>query len=374
MPGRTLLLLLAAAAAAAGVAEALHAYGHAYSRPADFSDEEIRQVADRFEIFTVEKGCAVQKYGPQSSTAATIGTAKRIKRLDSHVKVLMYWNAAINYAMYECEADVQPSWLIPGAGHHKQSYYNYSVPAFRDWWVKCAVDAVRGSSGLLDGLFLDATPKVADGQCFTAGPLAQRYWNEMVDQIRSRLGAAAVVIDNGFFLAGKYPHALQLAGESAWSHSGTTYTESIAGVGRWAAPPLPTELEQAVEHLEWVANAADSHPTLTMIGHGNIESNATDTGHLSPEFEFGLAKYMLVTHSISRGWFLANSGYSIDGGLLSQPKSVFTEAGVGCGEPTASFVRPDPKGYILTRSFQHGTVTVDVKAGTGRIRCGTQKH
>ena len=106
--GHLLLRLLTGAVAAAHVADALHAYGHAYSRPADFTDEEIRQVADRFEIFTVEKGSAAQKYGPRSSTAATIGTAKRIKALDSHVKVLMYWNAAIHYDMYECETEVQP--------------------------------------------------------------------------------------------------------------------------------------------------------------------------------------------------------------------------------------------------------------------------
>eukprot|EP01043_Picozoa_sp_COSAG02_P052415 COSAG02_NODE_5642_length_4160_cov_2.781335_4_plen_104_part_00 len=86
-------------------------------------------------------------------------------------------------------------------------------------------------------------------------------------------------------------------------------------------------------------------------------------------FEFGLAKYMLVTYSMSNGWFLANSGYSIDGGLLQQPESVYTGAGVGCGEPTASFVRPDSKGYLLTRKFEHGTVSVNVKAGTGRISC-----
>lgn len=338
---RLLLLLTAAVGGLPGV-RALHAYGHAYSRPADFTDEQIRQVAERFEVFTVEKGCAAQKYGPRSSTAATIGTAKRIKALASGVKVLMYWNAAIHYDMYECEAEVQPSWLIPGAGGHKQAYYNYSVPAFRNWWVKCAVDAVLGSSGLLNGVFLDATPKVADGQCSTAGPLAQRYWNEvrlagtfslashslshtnlnspcaeqMVDQIRSHLGAAAVVIDNGFYLAGKYPHALRLAGESAWEHSGTAYTESVAGIGAWAAPPLPTELEQAIEHLGWIANASAAHPTLRMIGHGNIQTNTTvDTagGPLDPLFEFGLAKYMLVTSSMANGWFLANSGYSIDG-------------------------------------------------------------
>ena len=56
-----------------------------------------------------------------------------------------------HYNMYECEASVQPSWVIPGPNGHAESYYNYSVPEFRTWWVKCAVDAVTGSQTLLDG-------------------------------------------------------------------------------------------------------------------------------------------------------------------------------------------------------------------------------
>ena len=39
-------------------AHALHAYGHAYSRPDDFTDTEIASIASRFEVFTVEKSTA----------------------------------------------------------------------------------------------------------------------------------------------------------------------------------------------------------------------------------------------------------------------------------------------------------------------------
>jgi hypothetical protein len=39
------------------------------------------------------------------------------------------------------------------------------------------------------------------------------------------------VIDNGFFLAGKYPHNKQLAGADAWVHTGTSYAESMSSIG-----------------------------------------------------------------------------------------------------------------------------------------------
>ena len=36
---------------------ALHAYGHAYSRPDDFTPAQLAEVASRFPIFTVRPSC-----------------------------------------------------------------------------------------------------------------------------------------------------------------------------------------------------------------------------------------------------------------------------------------------------------------------------
>ena len=67
-----MLAVLAAAvliSAVPGTAGALHAYGHAFSRPDDFTHSQIAAVASRFEIFTVEKGTAENHYGRRSSIA-----------------------------------------------------------------------------------------------------------------------------------------------------------------------------------------------------------------------------------------------------------------------------------------------------------------
>ena len=67
-----MLLVLAAAlliSAVPGTTGALHAYGHAFSRPDDFTHSQIAAVASRFEIFTVEKGTAENHYGRRSSIA-----------------------------------------------------------------------------------------------------------------------------------------------------------------------------------------------------------------------------------------------------------------------------------------------------------------
>ena len=121
MKKQTLALVLAWAACAQPGTLALHAYGHAYSRPNDFSTAQYAALAADFEVFTVEKEHAKAVYGNASrpapfnsnSIAASVGTARNIKAVNSSVKVLMYWNAALHFNFYECEADVQPSWLSP---------------------------------------------------------------------------------------------------------------------------------------------------------------------------------------------------------------------------------------------------------------------
>lgn len=62
---------------------------------------------------------------------ATVGTARKLKVVQTHIyihisshafmvqainssiRVLMYWNSALHYNMYECESQVQPSWIHP---------------------------------------------------------------------------------------------------------------------------------------------------------------------------------------------------------------------------------------------------------------------
>jgi len=337
--------------------DAPHAYGHAFSRPHDFTDDQIRSIAERFEIFTVEKKTGQNKYGPKSSLAATIGTAQRIKDINSNVKVLMYWNAAIHWNFYECESEVQESWLVKPKPRRGKPYYDYSEPAFREWWVQCAINSIQNSEGMLDGLFLDATPKVVSRRNGVNDPqVAQDLWLTMVSQIREALGESAILVNNGFFLGGRDPTRTKLAGDWAWVGSGTTYIESLS---------KRTSPEREIFHMRWIADASAANPSLRMIGRGDMSAGQVDD---DPVFKFGLAKFLLVCASVKDSWFLATKNYDINvnGGQLQQPTSVYLE-GVGCGEPTASFVQHD---FVLSRSFEHGTVTVDIEAGTGSISCG----
>lgn len=117
---RTFSILAFVALQMFDVCYSLNAYGHAFSRPSDFTPAEYAQIARFFPIFTVEKDHAQAVYGNATASApfntnsyaATVGTAKKIKDLNESVRVLMYWNAALHYNFYECESEVQPQWLL----------------------------------------------------------------------------------------------------------------------------------------------------------------------------------------------------------------------------------------------------------------------
>lgn len=375
----------------------LNAYGHAYSRPNDFTANEYDLIGRKFSIFTVEKDHAASLYGNASapkpfktnSIAASRGTARKIKAVNSSVKVLMYWNAALHFDFYECEAEVLPAWIMPNKKANGVPFYNYSVPAFREWWVACAVNAITGSDGLLDGLFLDATPKIAaqDGntlmemESLPAKVQPHVLWNNMdewgamVDKVREALGPDAILIDNGFYQTKSDGH---LAGEDAWVHTGMSYTESMASVGG-----AGDTASFGMELLLWVASVASrpENAKRILVGHGSISTAAGGAGNVNSKgdgkdddddeaFMFGLAKYMLVTRSMANGWFIANNGsYSITGGLLDQPTAPYEGNGVGCGEPVE--LVKQISSATLSRKFEHGTVVVNLNTSTASISCNT---
>jgi len=351
--------------------DALNAYGHAFSRPNDFTEAQYRAIASNFTVFTVEKATAAAIYGngtnppfKTNSIAASIGVARKLKAINPRIKVLMYWNSALFFNFYECESEVQNSWLIKNPNPAKTvPFYNYAVPEFRNWWVRCAVQSVKGSNGTLDGLFLDATPRVAE-----KGHISE--WGQMVDSIRKQLGEQVILIENGFYLAGGRK---ELSGLDEWRHSGSLYAESLANYGGEKVP-----IATGIKYLQWLSSANAKFPQAGpnkphFIGHGHVHGHLSGTAagllQNDTEFQFGLCKYLMVTSSVRYGWFIANNGYGIDQGLLEQPASVYDgDDGIGCGEPTAPFKQLNAN--VLVRAFERGTVRLNFLAETCKIDCG----
>ena len=336
-------------------------YGHAFSAPGDFSPAQYAYIADACPLFTVEKRHAYAVYGNASapaasparynSIAASIGTARRIKALRASAKVLMYWNAALHWNFYECEADVRAAWLLAPSHGLAVPSYNYASAGFRAWWVACAVGALRNSSGALDGLFVDALPKLSwPGQPANAYAL----WGEMLDALRAAVPGAFVIINADY----DSPSGAVIANASALlAHADAVYAESMSGIDSPAAAAAPANTIAYLRFLE-TSSAAAAAAGKRFAGHGLL--NASDAAR---SFTFGLALFLMVTPDPSTTFFLANDGYEVDQGLLAP----HAEYALAFGAPRAPFTAA---GAVLTRVFENATVVADLAARSATIVMG----
>lgn len=336
-------------------------YGHAFGvPPGDFSSEEYTFIAGAFPIFTVEKRHAMAVYGDPSappsspyhynSIAASVGTARKIKALNPSSRVLMYWNSALHWNFYECESEVQPSWLLPASHGLQVPSYNYSVAEFRAWWVGCAVGALRNSSGALDGLFVDAVPKLS-----WAGQPADAFslWGGMLDAVRAAIPSAFVIF-NGDFNSG---HGSVVANATGLiGHADAVYAESMAGIDSAQAAADPSGTIAYLRFLAQTSAAAPPHKLL--FGHGLLDPSDAERS-----FTFGLALFLLVTPDPAGGGFIANQGYEVDQGLLAP----HPQYALHYGPPLGPFA---VAGSVLTRTFANATVVADLVARTAKITVG----
>jgi len=331
-------------------------YGHAYNVPGDFTSEEYATIASTFPIFTVEKRHAYEIYGNSSapypfkynSIAASIGTARKIKALNSSVRVLMYWNSALHWDFYECEADVKPSWLLPPRHGYPAQEYNYSVPEFRAWWAACAIGALRNSSGALDGLFIDAVNKLS----FNSYDL----WGEMVDAIRAAVPHAFLIYNgNG------YNHNDSVsANSSLLPHADAVYLESTANLVTDAEKDPPSII---IAYLQYLAASASADPSKLFFGKGHLTTSSQPDPNNPKTFTFGLAVFLLITPNPSTNYFISNDGYNIDQGVLLPHAAYELSFGMPLGEFSVN-------GAVLTRNFTNATVVVNLAAQTATIDMG----
>jgi len=339
-------LLVVACLQATWRASAVLRYGHAYQEPGDYSQAQFEEIARSFPIHTVEKRHAVGVYGTPGAAApflyntwkSTVETSKQLKALNSSIKVLLYWNAALHYDMYECEDAVQSEWLMdPSPYTIGQGTYNYDNVAFRDWWVQCAIDSITDSNGFIDGIFIDAMPKV-DSRLSAAAP---GLLEDMMDAIKTA-HPETLIVYNGFF--SNAAGTRLLGGENYLQHADAVFVESVSRLY-----PRMNTIDASVTYLQSVATAAETYSDKLVIGHGE-----------GSDYLYGLSCFLMISPDPDNNYFLHNEGYDIDLGMMDN----HAEYAFSFGLPLGAFTR---NGAVLTREFEHYIVTVNLEVQSGSI-------
>jgi len=324
-----------------GYPDRIQRYGHGFSEPEDFTPEEYDYIAKNYSIFTVEKRHAWGEYGPKPNTeAATIGTAKKLKAINPDIKVLLYWNIVLNWNFYESQTEfnkhpewVFRNWVFQHANHDPIPMYDLNNPEVQEWWVNAIVDPVL--RGDLDGVFLDAAPKVPKDQ----------YENlfKIIDEVREKIGHDKIVIYNGY----RVPDAATLQG-------GKEFIEHTTGVfiEFFLHSPLDTK-EEAAFLFDNLIEAEKAGKMIIPRG----SPNSVLPGTRQP-FLFSFASFLLFYGPDS--YYIYNSGYNKTQGMFQD----YPEFDLSPGKAMGSAVR---NGWVYTREFEKITVTVDLETNEAKI-------
>gem|GEM_PF-3600477 len=320
--------------------DGIQRYGHGFSEPNDFTPEEYEYIAKNYSIFTVEKRHAWGDYGPKPNTeAATIGTAKKLKKINPDIKVLIYWNIVLNWNFYESQTEfnkhpewVYRDWVFQHANADPVPMYDLNNPEVQEWWVNAIVDPVL--RGDLDGVFLDASPKVPKEQ--------YESLFKMIDKVRAKIGEDKIVIYNGF----RVDSTVLQGGQDFIDHTSGVFIEFFFH------SPLDTK-EEAAFLFDNLIKAQKKGKMI--IPRGSPRSVLPGT---QERFLFSFASFLLFYGPDS--YYIYNSGYNKTQGMLED----YPEFDLSPGKPMGSVVR---NGWVYTREFENMTVTVDLEKKEAKI-------
>mmetsp|Transcript_13434 Transcript_13434/g.29177 ORF Transcript_13434/g.29177 Transcript_13434/m.29177 type:complete len:374 (-) Transcript_13434:187-1308(-) len=161
-----------------------------------FSDDQILALSSQ-DVVMLEKFTGHETYGTVEK--GTLEAAKRIKGVNSKVKVLFYLNAMVHYQGYEANKDFKNDWAMWNPkrnDYHKWRdkflSYDHTKLEFREWWVQRALDMVAHDE--IDGVFIDGICKV--GMRWLPTKNHGRAYLTTANQLRNRLPPGKILIGN----------------------------------------------------------------------------------------------------------------------------------------------------------------------------------
>ena len=323
--------------------ENIQLYGHGYSVPTDFTDDEFEYIANTFDVFTVEKRHAYNSYGGNPSTErATIGTAEKLKSINPDIKVLLYWNSVLSYTgLYETNTEIfaeHPEWVHSTwetAAGVSYDVYDLDNIDCQDWWVDAVSSIIE--DGDLDGVFIDAGPK--------AGALDLiEGLSTAIDRVRARVGDDKMVIYNGYRVVSS---TYMQAGPELIEHTSGVFVEFFLHA------PLDTK-EEAVLLFDELTEAYEDGKVIGLRGSpSHYLPGAEDP------FLFTFASAMLF-YGPNTYW-LYNSSYNKTAWMYDY-RSDYYDIATGASQGS-----PQRDGWVYTREFENITVRVDLENVTASI-------
>ncbi|MDO7173694.1 putative glycoside hydrolase [Mariniflexile sp. AS56] len=177
-----------------------------FGKQGALTNDEAKFIASHSNYVVLEKG-----HGLPDSKNTETGIkvdAKKLKELNSNMKVIFYWNAFLDISTYEAHHVYKshPEWWLKTKEGEldlkkgKTKRYDLSNPEVRKWWVETVKNEI--SNGSTDGVFMDAFIQVGS-------PANIELWGQekydriqeglkkLIAETRAALGNNNLIVYNG---------------------------------------------------------------------------------------------------------------------------------------------------------------------------------
>ena len=342
---------------------------HFGKTPGALTEEELKFVAETSPLVCLEKGHGSRVTG--STEKGIAYDARRLKEINPQVKVLYYWNAVLNYQLYDACAVVaeNPDWVLRGkdgepiykSGTLEQ--YNLLNANFRQWWVKEAGRAMTEWD--CDGVFMDALPQVKTRVLRQLGGGAETEQllvdavEEMMTGAQQAMGKEGILLYNGLRNLDRGGSTL---GEEYLPLADGAMTEHFTAFASQSPEAIVRDIESIIEAGEagkMVVVKGWPDPEFNWM---NNEKMKEPKERLKQEAEekmtFSLACFLVAAQAHS--YFCYSWGYREHHGSLADYEQFRKPLGAPLGEARR-------EGWEFKRSFQHASVWVDVAKREAKI-------
>jgi hypothetical protein len=326
--------------------------------------KEAKFVASHSNFVVLEKAHGFPKY--RYSEESIAADAAVLKKLNSDIKVVFYWNAFLDYSMYKAHDEYQkhPEWWLKTAKgeldlkNNKTKRYDLSNPELRDWWSNIAKDNLNNKN--IDGVFFDALNQVTS-------PGNKRLWGiekynaiqqglkDLIKETRDKIGDDKLIVYNGIRstpvrnTGNDFPENTDAIMIEHFGYFNSRTKESMLSDIQ--------EMEKAGKSGKIVVFKA--WPENAWLNKSFMSKSEKEKGKISKKhINFALASFLAGAQKHS--YIIYNWGYRLKmGSLLWYP-----EYEKPLGKPLNEM---QVNGWILTRNYEHASVWVDLENKQSKI-------
>ncbi len=326
--------------------------------------KEAKFITTHSNFIVLEKGHGIPEY--DNTEEAISAEAKKLKKLNPNMKVIFYWNAFLDYSMYEAHNiyNIHPEWWLKTKNgeldlkNRKLKRYDLSNPEVRNWWTNIAKNEVK--NGNADGVFMDAFIQVA-------APSNIKLWGkdkydaiqqglkDLVKETREVIGNDKLIVYNGVRSTPR-----KNIGNNFPDYTDAVMTEHFAVLNS-------TSKESMLKDIQEMEKAGKSGkivvfkgwPGYAWIDKGFMAKPLKEKQKISKEnITFPLASFLAGAQENS--YFIYNWGYRFKHGAIDW----YPEFDKPLGKPLHDM---KINGWELTRDFEHASIWVNLETKKAKI-------